>query len=67
MYSFDRIRVETEFGETNYIYLNEIFDNPNYYFRKSITIPVIKEWFEFFKNNGWYSLKTEKAHFKSKS
>lgn len=67
IFPFYPIKVETEFGETKYIDLNEIFNDPNYYLRKSITIPVTKGWFEFFKNKGWYSLKTEKAHFKSKS
>jgi hypothetical protein len=67
IFLFYRIRVETEFGETKHIHLDEIFNDPNFYLRKSITLPVTKSWFEFFKNNDWYSLlKTERAHFVNK-
>jgi len=48
------------------IVLEEIFKNPYFARKKSITLPVTKEWFESIKMYGWQNLKTEKAHFINK-
>ena len=46
--------------------LEEIFKDPYFANKKSITLPLKKGWFENFQKNGWINLKTKKAHFISK-
>ena len=48
------------------IMLEEIFNDPTFANKKSITILVKKGWFEDFQKYGWFNLETKRAHFISK-
>ena len=63
MLSFPGIRRETESGESKHLDLNEIFDEYDYKFKPSITLPVPKVYFDSWKKYGWPRIDTEKAHF----
>jgi len=60
------IVVQTETGESKSIWLEDIFNDHNYYFRKSITLQLGIEWYSYIKNTGWSMLQTENAHFINK-
>ena len=45
------------------IVLEEIFKQPYYAKKKSITLPLNNEWFEHIQKNGWIGLQTKMAHF----
>lgn len=51
----------------NKIMLKEIFNEPAFVNKTSITIPLKKEWFEYFQKYGWRDLETKRAHFIKKA
>ena len=61
-----RMRLPAIIKGSKRIVLEEIFNESYFADKKSITLPVSKEWFEYFKRYGWVDLTTEMAHFINK-
>lgn len=48
------------------IFVNEVFDQPDYVDRQSVTFPLFPDWYKRFKKNGWPKIVNNHAHWFNK-